>query len=74
MIPTRLSFLEVLKYNSKEHERIFKYGAITLYGATFQRLLLINNQLIISLRGFLVFAHKKTPDTVTLQPLTFLKK
>ena len=74
MIPTRLSFLEVLKYNSKEHEGIFKYGAITLYGATFQRLLLINNQLVLSLRGILALARKSTPDTVTLQPPIFLKK
>ncbi len=74
MIPTRLSFLEVLKNNSKEHERIFKYGTITLYGATFQRLLLTNSQLVLSLRGILVFAHKSTPDTITLQPPIFLKK
>ena len=74
MIPTRLSFLEVLKNNNKEHERIFKYGAITLYGATFQRLLLINNQLVLSLRGIPAFARKSTPDTITLQPPIFLKK
>ena len=74
MIPTRLSFLEVLKNNNKEHERIFKYGAITLYGATFQRLLLTNSQLVLSLRGILVLMHKSTPDIITLQPPTFLKK
>ena len=50
MIPTRLSFLEVLKNNSKEHERIFKYGAITLFGVSFQRLLLTNFQLVLSLK------------------------
>ena len=71
MIPTRLSFLEVLKNNSKEHERIFKYGAITLFGVSFQRLLLTNFQLVLSLGGILVFTHKNTPETITLQPSIF---
>jgi hypothetical protein len=41
MIPTGFSFPEVLKKNSKEHEDIFKYGAVTLYGSSFQKILLI---------------------------------
>jgi hypothetical protein len=40
MIPTGLSFPEVLKKNSKEHKEIFKYGAITLFGPSFQKVLL----------------------------------
>ena len=49
MIPTGLSFPEVLKKNSKEHKEIFKYGAVTLFGSPFQEILLTYLDLINSL-------------------------
>jgi len=36
MLPSRLSFPEVLKKDDKEHKGVFKYRAITFYGRPFQ--------------------------------------
>ena len=74
MLPSGLSFPEVLKRNNKEHKRIFRYGTITLYGIPFQE---ISPNQLLSKCSPSGTQHIKiicwAPDVIFLQPRTHNK-